>query len=256
MNKNRLFLELTTGCEHLTCSSPCHALNVSTRNMPNHIAEILIKKVKFSNYQIFLFGLGDSSNYPYKTINKKLLTNCQTHITEPFIIQIPSIPKELELFVRIDTKLNKKQWRILLNNNNVQGLFSVIHIHNIKELILVAKKALENNLPFMFRSLQFSEFLTPTRSELLKLMLPFQPKDVFDYHNLPRQGCNSKVIKWKDGLFFVKPCTLQNPIYSTSSIEILHQYLKISPDFTECSCCTTYTKPNYRVYYEPHKNDG
>lgn len=253
--KRIICIETVKGCEHNYCSSPCAALNINPLKMMDTqiLTSLIVEIKKLRDFNICLYGLGDSSEYPFWRIDNKILTSCNTHVTQPHFGYISMIPNELNVFARIDKPLSKYNW-MCLKYSNVKGVFFVVSKNNLKIFISIAKEALKKGFPVMFRSICFSQIGAPSIKKIIKDMDNYTPKIIKQVGKLPKNYCNTLIIGHGKNIFYIKKCTLHpTNREKIDSIEKIKQAIIWNPIDSLHENCKPCTKKqiDYRIYYEP-----
>lgn len=206
--EKRIFIELVSGCINKNCTSPCFAVNKELSFMHEEIAEQLIIKYKRYDYQVCLYGQGDSSTYShFDKISQKTLKKCIVIITQQNLNIIEYLKESgVTVYVRLDVEPcnNDYKWIKMAN-----GCFSVVSMDNLEWSISTATKLLNKGMPFMLRSLCNTIKKVPPYEYILSLMEPNKPKDIMKCV-LPEIGCNVTTIREENGGLLIKKCILHD----------------------------------------------
>ena len=245
----RVFLEITSGCNNKECTSPCSALDRRQEDMPPDLCAACIDTLRDIG-DVFLYGQGDSSCYPFGAITTNL-DGCITNIVSKHVVRTPELKAlGLRVFVRCDSLQDLQKTHAWLE---ADGVFCVPSRALMRDIKAIADLVLSNGVPFAVRSLCNVEADIPcTRSECLSV-IGYPAAQEWE-GELPKIGCEVTAIRYDQtrGLFEAKPCILHSEKeYVYLPFEGLRAWFcNLNPSGDYCTHCGQNT-PNYRLYFEP-----
>ena len=247
--KPRIFIETVTGCKNSNCTSPCDALEMPISMMPFEVCDGLVSYFKNLGIEVYLYGRGDCSSYPYERLSTDL-SGCVLNLTADYLEEISRLKAMgIKVFLRCDRvdDLSDNYWL------ESDGVFMVVGSSD--KYIDAAKKILEKEKPLMLRSVCNKPSNPPIPVEVILASfkdIGYQPNDVY-ISELPESGCNVTTIRYKNGLRMAC-CILHDREYRANSLDDVVKMLwrkYDNPGWKDCDWCSRNAVPrgNYRLYF-------
>ncbi len=265
--KSRIFLETISGCKNVVCTSPCSALQKPYSFMDT---EILTKLLRYfgnnrGTEEMLLYGQGDASVYPFEKIATKYLKNTTVNLTLEYRTRAPDLcQKGITVFLRIDAadvKLGKRDFE------GITGVICVVGIKQREIYLSIAKKILDQGIPFCLRSMcNFPNNPELPLDEVIGEMTKkgYIPAQIFQ-NATPSINCKVAVIRQEGNTLKYKRCILHNKDLISIEGNFQHEEIpfldlisqdvkkwdstKTPEDFClECNIGDS----NWRLYYEPN----
>lgn len=215
--KPRIFLETVSGCNNRDCTSPCSAHAKPLRFMDTDVFTELLKHLRQYAYEIYLYGQGDASLYPFEEIKvdyKGIIMN----LTPQYFYRLPLLASMgFVVFLRYDSM---KDLDIEIDGE-VCGTFMVVGIKEGAEYLHIVKTLLERGYPVMIRSMCNKPDDDPPipLNEMLKAIKNagiYYDKLVSGKH--PMVNCNVPTIRQEGNRLLFKKCINHDADYNILSL--------------------------------------